>query len=405
MKLPFSITFNDANNKQYTFDTLESLSDFFRSEQDFWADKSANFSNVQTRLYPYLNAAVRLQDVVNTISSWDQHLAGWDSSTFNQKLNELRSNYLNNISAYWLSSEHSFIDAWLASYIYSQETGDSFLEASLGKNLSHISNYSVLRGYILAYEFAQQEDSLITSRRKAEKQSFNAIKDQLLKKKTQLIDDVTVFKNDLTGWRDNTKKEIAGWQGNQKQHYEDSALYRSNSFEERLSAWAQSVAELESKYKEKLRFDGPAKYWKDSAERLKEQGNNYIITVVVISVVFIFCLGKFFHSWLQGHPSNLNLHSLEGVVLFASVLSGFAILIRTFSRLAFSSFHLQRDAEEREQLTHLYLSLANETNVDDESRKIVLQALFSRSETGLLANDGGPTMPGMTDVAKLITTK
>jgi len=51
------------------------------------------------------------------------------------------------------------------------------------------------------------------------------------------------------------------------------------------------------------------------------------------------------------------------------------------------------------------LSLANETNVDDESRKIVLQALFSRSDTGLLANDSGPTMPGVTDVVNLISRK
>ncbi|WP_407067244.1 DUF6161 domain-containing protein [Legionella pneumophila] len=37
--------------------------------------------------------------------------------------------------------------------------------------------------------------------------------------------------------------------------------------------------------------------------------------------------------------------------MFISVLSIFAFLIKVFSRLAFSSFHLQRDAEEREQLT------------------------------------------------------
>ena len=31
--------------------------------------------------------------------------------------------------------------------------------------------------------------------------------------------------------------------------------------------------------------------------------------------------------------------------------------------------------------------------MDKESRDIVLQALFSRSETGLLAQEHGPTMP------------
>lgn len=405
MKLPISITFYDAAQKSFTFETLESLSDFFKTEQAFWLKKFAEFSGVRTQPYPYLNSASRLQDIVSAISSWDQQIAGWDQNTFTQKLNELKSNYLNGISTYWLSSEHSYIDAWLASYSYSQETGDSFLEATFGKALTNISTYHVLRGYLLAYEFAQQEDSLITSRRKAEKQSFNSIKDQLIKKKAELIDDVTTFKDDLVGWRDATSKEVAALQGDQKEHYEVASLYRSNNFESRLSTWTQSVSDLETKYKEKLRFDGPATYWKKSAEKLKGQGEGYIAILIAISILFIFCLSQYFLSWLEGHPSDLKLESLEGVVLFASILSAFAILIRTFSRLAFSSFHLQRDAEEREQLTHLYLSLANETNVDDESRKIVLQALFSRSETGLLANDSGPTMPGVTDVVNLISRK
>lgn len=123
---------------------------------------------------------------------------------------------------------------------------------------------------------------------------------------------------------------------------------------------------------------------------------------MLISCVFILYLSNFFIAWLQGHPIELKLQTLEGVVLFASVISAFALLVRTFSRLAFSAFHLQRDAEEREQLTHLYLSLSNETEVDVESRRIVLQALFSRSETGLLTNESGPTMPGMTEVVNLI---
>ena len=63
------------------------------------------------------------------------------------------------------------------------------------------------------------------------------------------------------------------------------------------------------------------------------------------------------------------------------------------AKLTFSAFHLQRDAEEREQLTHLYLNLREGANDDVESRRIILQSLFSRSESGLLSNETGPTMP------------
>ena len=66
--------------------------------------------------------------------------------------------------------------------------------------------------------------------------------------------------------------------------------------------------------------------------------------------------------------------------------------------MIFSSFHLMRDAEEREQLTYLYLSLIHESKennstVTDESKDMILQTLFSRTETGLLNQAQGPQIP------------
>jgi hypothetical protein len=69
------------------------------------------------------------------------------------------------------------------------------------------------------------------------------------------------------------------------------------------------------------------------------------------------------------------------------------------AKMTFSSFHLQRDAEEREQLAYVYLALVNESKADDESQKIILQSLFSRAETGLLSGENGPTMP-IADIVK-----
>ena len=106
------------------------------------------------------------------------------------------------------------------------------------------------------------------------------------------------------------------------------------------------------------------------------------------------------YSWLHAYSTKINLNTLEGAVIFASVLSFFAFAIKTLSKLTFSAYHLQRDAEEREQLTHLYLALSNDNKVDAESRNIVLQALFSRSDSGLLAGDHSPTMPSIQDAIK-----
>jgi hypothetical protein len=101
----------------------------------------------------------------------------------------------------------------------------------------------------------------------------------------------------------------------------------------------------------------------------------------------------------------IKLNTFQGAVIFGSILAVYAFLVKTLSKLTFSSFHLMRDSEEREQLTYLYLSLNNEGQIDGTSRELVLQALFSRTETGLLSGDSGPTMPVQDLLKAVLKTK
>lgn len=70
--------------------------------------------------------------------------------------------------------------------------------------------------------------------------------------------------------------------------------------------------------------------------------------------------------------------------------------------MMFSSYHLARDAEERHTLTFFYLALLKDTDVSEENKKLILQSLFSRTDTGLLKDDSGPTMPSNDILSKLI---
>ncbi|GAE48464.1 hypothetical protein JCM21738_5611 [Mesobacillus boroniphilus JCM 21738] len=54
------------------------------------------------------------------------------------------------------------------------------------------------------------------------------------------------------------------------------------------------------------------------------------------------------------------------------------------------------------QLTHLYLALINENAITTEERSIVLQALFSRADTGLLKGDSSPTIPDSGLIGQLL---
>lgn len=408
MDLPIQINIADASGKNFQFNTLETLSSFIKTELKFWKEKSTKQSENGLYVHPFLNSySDCLQSSLTTIENWKPSLDSWDTSTFTSELNRLSNNYLNSFSSKWLWSGHPYIEPWIRSYQLSQDTGNAFLEAVTKNTTGFIVNgYQWMQGYLLAYEFRLQDESQITKRRHAEKATFATIRNQLIEKKDELIKDVANYQTGITKWKDDTQNDIDDWHKNHITLVDETALKHSKEYQERLSAWTEKVTQLEALYIEKLRLDGPANYWNKSATKFRKQGFYLLFVLVLIAISAIVYFGNFFLAWLQGQSIGIKLQTLEGVLLFAIIISTFAFLIRVFSKLAFSSFHLQRDSEEREQLTHLYLSLVKDTTVDADSRNIILQALFSRSETGLLANESGPTMPtGIQDLISSATKK
>ena len=90
--------------------------------------------------------------------------------------------------------------------------------------------------------------------------------------------------------------------------------------------------------------------------------------------------------WLDSKDVAIGVNSIQGFVLVGALLASFAFALRMGSRLTLSSFHLMRDAQEREQLTHLYLALVHDEKQTDDTKLLVYQVLFSRTDSGLLTN-------------------
>ena len=112
-----------------------------------------------------------------------------------------------------------------------------------------------------------------------------------------------------------------------------------------------------------------------------------------------------FPQWLNINLKDFSIFNLTGTLLLAVIISIGIYLLRLFIKLCLSAYHLSRDANERYQLTYVYLALVNEGQVSESERSIVFQALFSRSDTGLLKGDSSPTLPDnmLQQVIKLIS--
>ncbi|EHH1172759.1 TPA: hypothetical protein NKO81_001321 [Vibrio parahaemolyticus] len=168
-----------------------------------------------------------------------------------------------------------------------------------------------------------------------------------------------------------------------------------NSLDELIKSSSEKKEHLEALFKESLRVKGPAKYWKESSIKHKKQATiwcSLTLTFTAMGVVAFFILYKYF---LMGQDLGVTLNTVKGIILFFTGITLYGFMIKVVSKLWMSSAHLQRDSEEREQLAHFYLALINEQAIDEESRSIVLQALFSRTDTGLLSGDSSPTMPSI----------
>lgn len=174
-----------------------------------------------------------------------------------------------------------------------------------------------------------------------------------------------------------------------------------NDIENQFSSFYLSseneVKKLKKIYSETMKLKEPAAHWATRARKLRRQGRwsmAGLIFSVLIALASVFAL-----LWLTPEGVLLNFiddkaSAVKWSIIYITFISFQVFILRVLHRVVFSSFHLARDAEEREQLTYVYLSLKHETDITESDRILVLQSIFARADTGLLKDDTSPTMPG-----------
>ena len=265
-----------------------------------------------------------------------------------------------------------------------------------GQPISTNTSRDYLTGVLLAYEFKNQADSEISHRRNNEKISLGQIRtkynEYIVEAEQHLNQYITGAKENLTDHFnsvDELKKE-------KNITFDDWFTTTQKEFTSFFDITKKSVSENENLYREKLRLEAPANYWNKRAIKLKDEGNKHLNNLIgfsVISAILLFALLFFIGDDYFKSVFSDNLKGIKWSIILITIVSLLAFCIRILARLTFSSYHLSRDAEEREQLTHFYLALKHDTSVSDNDRQLILQSLFSRSDTGLLKEDSAPTMP------------
>lgn len=209
-------------------------------------------------------------------------------------------------------------------------------------------------------------------------------------------DRIDVCESDISSVKasiDGTLTEVTSLISQVRSRYEELSSY-VNQLKTLQTNVNEELTKIRENYEEQMKMSEPASVWEKQIKWYGKLGVLYIFLAVVACISFglllysllinadvfpVFNVTKFDFSTVR---SSLVL------LLFASL---FGIVIHILFKMAISSFHLSRDANERRQLTYYYLSLTNVKGsvFDDKAKQIMLNSIFARSDSGLLKGCDG----------------
>lgn len=251
----------------------------------------------------------------------------------------------------------------------------------LFRNTINVSNCDSFLG--IMYAFNQKDRGKVLERiTEAEKESLAELKNTYTNQLNKLSEEFFSHSDQIKVEFDTIQKNLSDGQ----EHFRSDTQSILNDSKQRIK-------ELENLYEEKLRLQSPAKYWNDMRTEYTKKGQMWRLCSIVTSLFFVIFLSCILYNAPQSLFEQFDFKSLKATIVFALITSIGIYLIRFFVLLSTSAYHLSRDAYERYQLTHVYLSLLNSKAISESERGIVLQSLFSRADTGLLKGDSSPTFP------------
>ncbi|MES2762866.1 MAG: DUF6161 domain-containing protein [Bacteroidota bacterium] len=384
--------------------------------------------------FPYINSSIPLKGassvyefVLKQIEGWEKlgenlpaelseskryftiirnHLDGLIISHRDADINQLQNIWNSNVNAVIASSMNLFplkfnspeVEFLLKVYQeYPSSFNSAFSFITSPSNINYNNKESFI-GAILAYEFTLKDASKIVKRGAAERGSLKVLENELETHFSEAENDLSEHIKMINDKYTEFTQKIDDLKNTKEKAYDDWFNKTSSNFNEFDNNSSTAIKSLETSYEELLRLKKPAEYWKSRAIELKKEGKtslNWVIALVVIAVTVLYTL-----LWLtpdvmmKSFFSDDRSTAVRWSIIFITLISFLAFGIKVLVKISFSSFHLSRDAEERERLTYVYLAMVKDSSIDKEDRHLIMQSLFSRADTGLLKDDSSPTMPG-----------
>ncbi len=166
-----------------------------------------------------------------------------------------------------------------------------------------------------------------------------------------------------------------------------------DEFKTKINEWKDTkenqINTLEETYKNKLQLEAPETLWESRAEKYRGKSEKWIWYLFAF-IVGLLASGGFFvisiHDYLQGTVKEIPFISKS--FIYVALISFLIYIIRIIVKIIVSSQHMSMEYEQKAALTRFYQALIQDgKEVDKEEKLIIFNALFRKTDTGLIKSD------------------
>lgn len=165
-----------------------------------------------------------------------------------------------------------------------------------------------------------------------------------------------------------------------------------DEFKTKINEWKddkeKQINILEETYKNKLQLEAPETLWENRAEKYRKKSGRWICYLFVFIVGLLVSVGYLvvkIHNYLQGIVKEI---PFSESFISVALISFLIYIIRIIIKIIISSQHMSMEYEQKAALTRFYQALIQDgKEVDTEEKLIIFNALFRKTDTGLIKSD------------------
>ena len=245
----------------------------------------------------------------------------------------------------------------------------------VGNGLYQNYNYSYYPAlFILKNELSPKNVSI----KNFEQKTLRPAQDRL----EQLLQEAGENQQEITHFIEEKRKEV--------QDQVDKNIAEMDDYKSKVDDWEaekhEALNALEETYRNKLQLEAPEELWNERSEKYRRRTGCWTWCLVLAASILLPVVAWFINS-LHKSPKEITdkIPLLSEQILFIGAISFFVYIIRVMVKIVMSNHHIAMEYEQKAALTRFYQALTYEgIEVDDNEKLIIMSALFSKVDTGLV---------------------